>query len=148
MERTELIVKGERLTSVWPMFVTVIVCPALVTPSVVSGKVSAVAETCKYPEAYPVPLIGTVNGLLLAFETIDRFAVCNPLAVGVNARSNVQVPPAGMLIAQLSVSENCVAGANVNELIATGELPIFRSSSGTEVPKTVELTPTASPEVL
>jgi hypothetical protein len=85
---------------------------------------------------------------IAALEAIESVAVCNPLAVGVNARSSVQVPPAGMLIAQLSVSENSVAGANVSELIATGELPTLRSSSGTVVPNNVELTPTASPEVV
>ena len=87
-----------------------------------------------------------MSGLLLAFEATDSVADCNPLAVGVNARSSVHVPPAGMLIAQLSVSENSVAGLNVSELIVTGELPTLRSSKGTVVPKSVELTPIASPE--
>src|SRR5271166_661426 len=79
----------------------------------------------------------------MAFDAIASAAVRLPAAVGTRARSSVQTPPAGMASAQVSVSENSVFGENVSEEMATGALPRFLSTSGTGMPLSVELTPTA-----
>jgi hypothetical protein len=88
------IVKLLMLSATVPVFVTVTGWGGLVVPTSWWLKLRLVGETLGAGRRTPVPLSGTVWGLLASLSLTERLADSEPTIVGVNVTLMVQLVPA------------------------------------------------------
>jgi hypothetical protein len=87
-----------------PGLVKVIICTALVVPTVADAKVREAGEIIiPGAGAIPVPLNATIWGELVALSVMVTVPVRLPAAVGVNVTEMVQFAPAATLVPQVWV---------------------------------------------
>ena len=79
-----------------PGFVTVTVCPALATPTIVPAKLSVVGEILSEAGSTPVPFTGTATiGTPRLVLITDTVAFWLPPTIGAKITGTAHVPPAG-----------------------------------------------------
>jgi len=87
-----------------PVFVTRITLTALDVPTIVSAKVT-LGGVNEIPEAIPVPVRGTVCGLLLALSVTVSVPGITPVVPGVKLTLMLQLAPLATEVPQLLVCE-------------------------------------------
>ena len=111
------------VSSLFPVFVSVVFITVAVTPVGVAGKLSALASNLaaptSMPTATPGPDSATVFGAPLTLEVIVTVPGRAPSIAGVKVISIAQISPASRLPTQ-PVDANSAAGADVTVMIETG----------------------------
>ena len=105
-------------------------CAAVVEPTVVDAKVSAVgeSETVKVDAAAPVPLRATICGVPVALSATDRFAASAPAAAGLNSTETVQLAAAANVVPQVVAdfrNDVALVPVMVSEVSETVPVPVF-----------------------
>ncbi len=112
-----------------PELVRVMVWAAVVEPTAVAAKVSAVAESLTAGvAATPVPLRATVCGEPVALSAMESDAARAPAAAGLNSTETVQLAAAARLVPQVVAdfrNELALVPVTVSEESVTAEVPVF-----------------------
>lgn len=108
-----------------PVFFTVIILAALVSPTAVEVKASevGVTVTVTVPAEAPVPVRLTDCGEFVAWSVIEIEPVRVPVVVGVNVTISVQLPPAASDVEQLFVCAKSPVAAPMESVVDS--VPVF-----------------------